>query len=188
MADLLKLNLGCGADVRDDWLNYDAALALEGQDGIIHWKAGQPLTLPDRRCLPDESVERIDAIHLIEHIPHSDDEQLWFGFWEECWRVLAPDGVLHVEVPWGNNPWVWGDPGHHRAINLECFVWLSAEDVMKAAARERSIMSGYRPKCNFGWAVGFDHCFAETPVGQNDTLFADFHKKPLPEGYLEETG
>lgn len=96
-ADFDRLNLGCGQDYREGWLNVDAVAAVE----------------PDLACdlndrpwpFPDESFELIVCSHVLEHL----DDYEWAL--EECARILKPDGRLRVKHPIGLD--FTADPDHN---------------------------------------------------------------------------
>lgn len=80
------LNLGCGYDHREGYLNVDF---LERH---------QPDLLADVRelsMLPPEHYESILAIDVLEHLPRSDTDRCL----AEWHRLLAPGGRLQLQVP-----------------------------------------------------------------------------------------
>jgi predicted SAM-dependent methyltransferase len=81
----LKLNIGCGPNPKQGWLNIDLSRAAE-------------LSLDMREHLPfdDGSVATIYSEHFIEHLDYPDDAHRFLG---ECFRVLQPNGVFRVGVP-----------------------------------------------------------------------------------------
>ncbi len=85
-----KLNLGCGKDVRDGWINCDNAEKLP--PGVIRMDAGKPFPFPSNHFV------EIYASHVLEHIHNYEDTII------ECHRVLKPGGLLTVRVPFGFNP------------------------------------------------------------------------------------
>ncbi len=84
----IKLHLGCGANLYDGWVNIDGDYCA-GQPGvIIH-------NLTDPYPIPDNCVDEILSVHVIEHIER----------WKICdmlteWhRILRPGGQIAVEWP-----------------------------------------------------------------------------------------
>lgn len=90
----------------------------------------------------DNSVDEIYCSHLIEHIPHQvqthnmvplgwrkqyDDLcgrlDGWFVFFYECWRVLKPDGVIHLVTPFALSNSALCDPTHTRYIVPGAFAY-----------------------------------------------------------------
>jgi predicted SAM-dependent methyltransferase len=82
----LKLNVGCGPNVRDGWINID----MVGQPGVLYWDI--------RKRLPfdDNSTGLIFVEHVFEHLDHPVDTQLFLA---ECLRCLRPGGTLRLVVP-----------------------------------------------------------------------------------------
>lgn len=79
-----KLNLGCGLDWRDGWLNADLGLT-----GDIHLDASR------RFPFPDNFFTMIFSEHMLEHLP----EPAAAVCLRECQRVLQPGGVLRLSTP-----------------------------------------------------------------------------------------
>lgn len=82
----LKLNLGCGKDVRPGWVNIDR-FQHPGVDYVL--ELGK-----DRLPFVDSCVDRIDAWNIFEHIFNWEDVMV------ECHRVLRPRGVINIRVPY----------------------------------------------------------------------------------------
>lgn len=103
----VKLNVGCGAWIRDGWVNVDN-VDLPGVD-VIHDLDVQPWPFETG------SVERIEAWQVFEH--------LWepVGFMWEAWRVLQPGGVLFVATPHWQSRNAHTDPTHKRFCTEETF-------------------------------------------------------------------
>ncbi len=81
-----RLNLGCGFDKRDGYLNVDF------QD--FH----EPDLVADVRdlsALPDDHFEEVVAVDVLEHLERTETAPT-LAEWR---RVLAPGGVLRLQVP-----------------------------------------------------------------------------------------
>ncbi len=82
---MLKLNLGCGIYYKPGYVNIDKfELSVADQQADLFF-------LP----YPDDSVDEIEASHIIEHF---DIIHLPYLL-TEWWRVLKPGGKLFLEVP-----------------------------------------------------------------------------------------
>jgi len=84
----VKLNLGCGEDIRPDYINIDIRGDLGGIDLIMDLEK-------DRLPFPEDHVVEILAKSVLEHFSFRNIEKVlrdWF-------RVLRPGGRLHLIVP-----------------------------------------------------------------------------------------
>ena len=118
MPDLLRLNLGCGPVIWDGWLNVDI-VPLPGVDVVTDLDQPWPWE--------DDTVEEIIASHLYEHV----DKPL--HFMAEAWRVLAPDGILDIRVPYYRHPFAFTDPTHKRfCTELSFDYWVPSQGLHQA--------------------------------------------------------
>jgi hypothetical protein len=81
----MKLHLGCGPNIREDYINIDKYVQNENVEQF------DILNLPYQ----ENTVEEILTEHLVEHIPFKEEEQ----FFNESFRVLKKGGLLIVETP-----------------------------------------------------------------------------------------
>lgn len=96
--------------------------------------------------IPWEPLESnfYDEVHAYEVIEHCSgqqgDEQSFFAFFSEVYRILKPGGALLATVPAG--VWTWSDPGHRRAITWETLSFLSQAEYDKQVGH--TPMTDYR--------------------------------------------
>ena len=69
--------------------------------------------------LEADSVGVLRAYHVLEHLPDT------IHFFNEAYRVLAPGGVLLIEVPSTNGAGAFGDPTHVRFFNTLSFEYFT---------------------------------------------------------------
>jgi predicted SAM-dependent methyltransferase len=81
----LKLNIGCGPNRKQGWINIDLSLEAE-------------LSLDMRERIPfdNSSATIIYSEHFLEHLDYPNDAK---HFLRECFRVLEPNGLFRVGVP-----------------------------------------------------------------------------------------
>jgi len=99
----------------------------------------------DRIDLPDDSVDVILALHVLEHIGRQGEMDEWFHAFEEMYRVLKPSGIIRFECPYYSSCWAWADPTHTRAISEYSFLYLN-QDAYKETG---TAMPDYRPNFDF---------------------------------------
>ncbi len=80
-----KLNLGCGEDKKEGYLNLDWSPLVHPD--VVHDLNSLPYPFPDG------SFDLIEAYHVLEHLEKP------FLIMKEFHRLLAPGGTLHVKVP-----------------------------------------------------------------------------------------
>jgi hypothetical protein len=165
----LKLDLGCGLVPKDGFEGVDLR-GDKAKHKVDLFKFPWPFA--------DGSVEEIHCSHLVEHIPAREIEDhdlvipqsnpsalpllggvsgvrekflgqdMLFAFFDECYRILQPDGWMTVIVPSGRSSRAFMDPTHRRFLMQETFLYLSAE------WRHLNSLQHYRVACNFGIDVG----------------------------------
>lgn len=139
MSNEIKLDLGCGKNKRTGFTGVDI---FSGAD--IQW---------DLTIFPwpwdDNSVDQIYCSHFIEHLPMGfiDGQDLFFKFFDECWRILKPERFMEVICPNARSNRAFQDPTHRRFIVSETFLYLSEN------FRKINGLDHYLVKCNFDISV-----------------------------------
>lgn len=82
----LLVNIGCGPNALDGWVNLDAS---RGDRIDVVWDLRHGLPFPDASCAA------VFGEHVIEHIPRDAAETLL----RECRRALQTGGVLRLSTP-----------------------------------------------------------------------------------------
>ena len=93
------LNLGCGLDIRKDWINHDI---IKHNKHIHVWNL-------NNTPWPwgTSTIDRIDAISVFEHLELTLIETL-----NQCWRILKPGGGLYMKLPAWDSHVSYQDPTH----------------------------------------------------------------------------
>jgi SAM-dependent methyltransferase len=108
-----RLNLGCGRDIRDGYVNVDSA-PLPGID-LVYDLNDLPLPFEDAQfaeILCQDVLEHVDYLPLMR----------------ELHRVLRPNGRLVVRSPHFTSRGVHVDPTHLRAFSIETFDFFVRRD------------------------------------------------------------
>jgi len=82
----MKLNIGCGNNKIEGYLNLDAWEDVE-PDLVLDIRKGTPF--------PDNCAQEILFFHSIEHI----EEKYHARIFDEFWRLLVPGGLLLISYP-----------------------------------------------------------------------------------------
>lgn len=112
-----KLNLGCGNDYRQGWLNIDISPEVNPD---MHFDA---FSFPWKDLL-DGHFELVLVNHLVEHIPHAvkgSSGEGFFVFFEEIYRILKDYGAVLLKVPHWKHPNTFIDPTHTRVLHRKTF-------------------------------------------------------------------
>ncbi len=80
------VNLGCGRRYHASWLNFDV---VPTHESVRAHNLLQPLPLEEASCAV------VYHSHVLEHLPKDRAP----AFIAECFRVLAPGGILRIAVP-----------------------------------------------------------------------------------------
>jgi ubiquinone/menaquinone biosynthesis C-methylase UbiE len=137
----MRLNLGCGKDVREGWENVDA---LSLAEGVTVWD------LREAWPWPDNSVEEAYCSHFLEHLTNPER----CHFWNELYRVLAPGAKAQIIVPHWSSHRAYGDPTHQwPPVSEMAFFYLSKEWRDSQAPHTNELL-----KCDFEatWSYGLN--------------------------------
>jgi len=144
----LKLDLAAGQSPR------------EGFEGVDIWPQSKHVVNLMQYPWPfeDNSVDELHCSHFAEHIPmiFVDDtgaevsmgmegaKEAMFKFFDECHRILRPEGWMTVIVPCARSNRGFQDPTHRRFFVAESFLYLSKQ------WRDINKLDHYNVACDFG--------------------------------------
>ncbi len=83
----MKINVGCGDDVRDGWVNVD--IRATRPSVIVHDLSRFPWPFSDN------SADEMLLSDFLEHFPYADTDRILL----ECYRVLKTGGIVTIQVP-----------------------------------------------------------------------------------------
>lgn len=124
-AQEFKLDLGSGPRPIEGHKGVDI---VEGvTDYCFDLCSGEPFPWADN------SVDAIFSSHFIEHIPQADviingkKKNLFFHFFDECYRILKPGATITLVWPALQSVRAFQDPTHTRYIPHTVIAYLSVE-------------------------------------------------------------
>ena len=124
----MKLNLGCGKDYIDDWVNVD--FYDDSKCDEVHDLEEFPWPWEN------DSVSEIKIIHTLEHL--GADWKVYIKILQEMYRVCEDDATIEVRVP---SPWHWNyisDPTHVRPVTPDGLNSFSKEHCQKCIDEGKS--------------------------------------------------
>jgi hypothetical protein len=144
----MKLDLGSGQHPREGFEGVDL-YAREATHKVDLFRFPWPFA--------SDSVEELHCSHFIEHVPllyaapgadptplpaNSESRDLLVLFFDECWRILRPDGRMQVIWPALQSVRSFQDPTHRRFIPGETLSYFSK------AWREANGLGHYLGSCD----------------------------------------
>lgn len=158
----MKLNVGCGTDLRPEsegWVNMDAF--FEKENVVKHDMVETPWPFKDGQ------FDYVLCSHVLEHIPFlyvrgADrvTRDVLFLVLEELHRVIRPGGTLHVKVPYGGGYHGYCHPQHYRQWRPEWFAYLSPDHEENYYSTARFRMESWEiRKGKGGGEPRFPHAF-----------------------------
>lgn len=84
--------------------------------------------------LNDAEFDEIHAYEVLEHCGRQGDWRFFFAQFTELHRALKPGGRVFLTVPSPESPWLWGDPGHTRALPIGAFHFLAQKHYAQIGA------------------------------------------------------
>lgn len=103
----MKLNLGCGEDIREGYINIDYH-SFEGVDKIFNLNH---IPYP----FEDSSITEIIMQNILEHLDNP------FQVMKEIYRICKNKAIIKIRIPHFSSCNCWGDIEHKRGFNYSTF-------------------------------------------------------------------
>lgn len=114
----MKLNIGCGRDYREGWINTDISSEVKA-DGYFDIGRESFEDIPSLcEIVTEESADLVYISGVLEQIGPND--QL-INAMNECWRVLRPRGKIVIVVPNAKHAIAHRDPMDIRKFTIPTF-------------------------------------------------------------------
>ena len=107
----MKLNLGCGFNKLDSFVNVDKDPACE-PDRVFDLEV---FPWP----FPDEAATEIELSHVLEHLGST--PKIYLAIIKELYRISKPNGRIRILVPHPRHDSFLADPTHVRPILAQSF-------------------------------------------------------------------
>jgi predicted SAM-dependent methyltransferase len=126
----LRINLGCGNDIRPGWINIDLALMSAPAHGMPA-RLDAPFINHDlRQGLPlaYDSCDYIYSSHFFEHLEYHHGIKLM----ADCHRALSSSGVFRIALPDFRtlfDAYLRGDEGHFAPIEATRVLYSIAPEI-----------------------------------------------------------
>ena len=104
----LKLNLGCGTDYMNGWVNVDTGNV---KCDVKHDIENFPLPFED------SSVIEIKMQHIMEHI----SRDKFIPLMRELYRICANGAIINIISPYAGSDNFWTDPTHKLPLTIRTF-------------------------------------------------------------------
>ena len=102
----LRLNIGCGLDVRPGWVNLDC---VDYGGNTVADLTRYPWPFPDSH------FDEVLASHILEHLPNFN------AVINEVWRVCKPGALVVVRVPFFLSTKYYSEPDHRTPFGIRSF-------------------------------------------------------------------
>lgn len=106
MNNTIKINLGCGYDIRAGWINVDSS-QLPGVN-VVHNIEQLPLPFEN------ESATEVVCQDVFEHIEY-------IPVLKDIHRILKPNGTVTIRVPHFTSKNSYTDPTHKKLFAIRTF-------------------------------------------------------------------
>jgi len=109
-----RLNLGCGDDIKEGWVNLDSS-AIDGVE-VVHDMEQLPLPFPDQVF---EEVLCQDILEHLEYIPVLRDIH----------RIMKKGASLTIRVPHFTSKNSYTDPTHKKFFAIRTFSFFTKDSI-----------------------------------------------------------
>ena len=98
-----KLNLGCGKDIKEGWVNVDIQYAEDIDKSFNFDKFPYPFL--------DDEFDFVLVDNVLEHLENP------IKVMQELWRICKEGATIQIIVPYYNTYWNYGDISHKHFFN-----------------------------------------------------------------------
>jgi hypothetical protein len=156
----LRLNLGCGMNRLDGFINVD----LHGEPEVRHDLEAFPWPWPD------DSVSEILLKHVLEHLGR--DPNVYLGIMKEMYRVCRDGAMIRIHVPHHRHEYFFNDPTHVRAVTA------AGMGLFSQRLNRNWIAQGFS-NSPLGIYLGVDFELIDLKLEPSETWFGLYPQRPV---------
>jgi len=164
---MLRLNLGCGNDYREGWVNADRNPAVR-TDLRLDLAAAIPFA--------DDSVDEILLDNVLEHVPRPG----FFPFIDELYRVCRHGAAIRIYVPHYSGMWAFKHLAHEVYFGVGSFDIYRVEPSFNAERYGRARFNMRKEELLF-----FHHNLVRFPLLSKLPINWLFNLSPLWQVFME---
>jgi SAM-dependent methyltransferase len=132
----MKLNLGCGNDYQEGYINCDWTDKVK-VDKIVDLE--KPL-----KMFKDDSVDEVVCNHVLEHINN------FIPLMHELYRVCKKDSTINIKTPFYSAWGQFNDPTHVRFFTPWTFEYFKKGNYSHEVGANKDMFEVEEVKINFG--------------------------------------
>jgi hypothetical protein len=129
IGDAMKLNIGCGFNKLDGYVNVDQFPECAPD---VLWNLEEP-PWP----FEENSVEELAAHHVLEHL--GQETKVFFAIIKELYRLMSHGGRMKITVPHPYHPTFISDPTHVRPFMRNTFEMMNRHKNLDWAERNVNV-------------------------------------------------
>lgn len=156
----MKLNLGCGNDYKEGYINCDISPDVN-PDKIVDLEKKLPFN--------DCSVDEIIANHVFEHV------QNFIPLMHEIYRICRKDSKIIVRTPFYSSWGQFNDPTHIRFFTPWTFDYFKQGNYSHEVGAYKDMFNIEKVKLNFGVGTSSKMNFLFNPlINLNHKIYCRF--------------
>lgn len=169
---MIKLNLGCGTDKKQGYINIDASKDVR-PDQV--WNL-EKTPLPFK----ENSVEGILAFHILEHIHN------FIPLMHDLHRICKNEAVIKIKTPFYSSWGQFNDPTHVRFFSPFTFDYFKKGGYSHQVNVKKDLFEVKKVKINFGVGKGrVLNWFFNPLINLNHKFYCRFFAWILPAAEIE---
>ena len=166
-----KLNLGCGFDYREGYINCDMFKEVN-PDIVLNLEAKLPFE--------DNSIEEVLANHILEHIT------FFIPLMHELHRILKVGGIIKIRTPFYSTWGQFNDPTHVRFFTPFTFNYFKENIYSHEVNCNKNMFKVNKVRIHFGIGQSkIMNCFIDPILNLSHRIYCRFFAWIFPAAEIE---